>query len=161
MTWSDPAKVDEYVGRVGRLAPRLVGEAALIELLPAAPARMLDLGCGDGRLPHSSSTPDRACGSGRGRLVTDDARTGPGALRRRPARAVPKATSPIRSPRLAVRRDREWLRHPSPRRHAEGSAAARDRRAALARWRHANLEVVVHPRLSCTQSSGGHRARGR
>ena len=34
MTWSDPAKVDEYVGRVGRLAPRLAGEAALVELLP-------------------------------------------------------------------------------------------------------------------------------
>lgn len=50
VTWSDPAKVDEYVGRVGRLAPRLAGEAALVELLPAAPERILDLGCGDGRL---------------------------------------------------------------------------------------------------------------
>jgi tRNA (cmo5U34)-methyltransferase len=50
MTWSDPAKVEEYVGRVGRLAPRLAGEAALVELLPPAPERLLDLGCGDGRL---------------------------------------------------------------------------------------------------------------
>jgi SAM-dependent methyltransferase len=50
VTWSDPAKVDEYVGRVGRLAPRLAGEAALVELLPASPRRILDLGCGDGRL---------------------------------------------------------------------------------------------------------------
>jgi SAM-dependent methyltransferase len=50
VTWSDPAKVEEYVGRVGRLAPRLAGEAALVELLPAAPERILDLGCGDGRL---------------------------------------------------------------------------------------------------------------
>lgn len=50
VTWSDPAKVDEYVGRVGRLAPRVAGEAALVELLPAAPERVLDLGCGDGRL---------------------------------------------------------------------------------------------------------------
>jgi SAM-dependent methyltransferase len=50
MTWSDPAKVDEYVGRMGRLAPRLAGEAALVELLPDAPKRVLDLGCGDGRL---------------------------------------------------------------------------------------------------------------
>jgi ubiquinone/menaquinone biosynthesis C-methylase UbiE len=50
MTWSDPAKVDEYVGRVGRLGPRLAGEAALVELLPDAPDRVLDLGCGDGRL---------------------------------------------------------------------------------------------------------------
>jgi SAM-dependent methyltransferase len=50
VTWSDPAKVDEYVARVGRLAPRLAGEAALVELLPPAPERVLDLGCGDGRL---------------------------------------------------------------------------------------------------------------
>jgi tRNA (cmo5U34)-methyltransferase len=50
MTWSDPAKVDEYVGRVARLAPRLAGEAALVEILPAAVERVLDLGCGDGRL---------------------------------------------------------------------------------------------------------------
>src|SRR5829696_140371 len=50
MTWSDPAKVDEYVGRVGRLTPRLAGEAALVELLPAAVERVLDLRCGDGRL---------------------------------------------------------------------------------------------------------------
>jgi SAM-dependent methyltransferase len=50
MTWSDPAKVEEYVGRVGRLVPRLAGEAALVELLPPAPERILDLGCGDGRL---------------------------------------------------------------------------------------------------------------
>jgi len=50
MTWSDPAKVDEYVGRVGRLAPRLAGEAALVELLPEPVERVLDLGCGDGRL---------------------------------------------------------------------------------------------------------------
>ena len=50
MTWSDPAKVDEYVGRVGRLAPRLAGEAAMVELLPASVERILDLGCGDGRL---------------------------------------------------------------------------------------------------------------
>jgi len=50
MTWSDPAKVDEYIGRVGRLAPRLAGEAALVELLPVTVERILDLGCGDGRL---------------------------------------------------------------------------------------------------------------
>jgi ubiquinone/menaquinone biosynthesis C-methylase UbiE len=50
MTWSDPAKVEEYVGRVGRLAPRLAGEAALVELLPPMSERVLDLGCGDGRL---------------------------------------------------------------------------------------------------------------
>lgn len=48
--WHDPGKVDEYLDRVGTLPPRLAGEAALVELLPAAPGRMLDLGCGDGRL---------------------------------------------------------------------------------------------------------------
>jgi tRNA (cmo5U34)-methyltransferase len=50
MTWSDPGKVGEYVDRIGRLAPRLAGEAALVELLPMTVRRMLDLGCGDGRL---------------------------------------------------------------------------------------------------------------
>lgn len=49
-SWSDPAKVDEYVHRVGRLAPRLAGEEVLVELLPRAPRRVADLGCGDGRL---------------------------------------------------------------------------------------------------------------
>jgi tRNA (cmo5U34)-methyltransferase len=48
--WSDPAQVDEYLGRVGRLQPRLAGEAMLVEVLPASPGRVLDLGCGDGRL---------------------------------------------------------------------------------------------------------------
>ncbi len=50
MTWSDPGKVDEYVDRIGRLAPRLAGEAALVELLPPTVQRVLDVGCGDGRL---------------------------------------------------------------------------------------------------------------
>ena len=49
-SWHDPATVDEYLGRVGTLAPRLAGEAMLTEVLPPAPARVLDLGCGDGRL---------------------------------------------------------------------------------------------------------------
>jgi tRNA (cmo5U34)-methyltransferase len=49
-TWNDPAKVDEYLGRVGGLPPRLAGEAVLAEVLPPAPRRVLDLGCGDGRL---------------------------------------------------------------------------------------------------------------
>lgn len=49
-SWSDPAKVDEYLNRVGRLAPRLAGEATLVEVLPAQPKRVADLGCGDGRL---------------------------------------------------------------------------------------------------------------
>jgi tRNA (cmo5U34)-methyltransferase len=49
-TWRDEDKVDEYVGRVGRLAARATGEAELVEALPARVGRVLDLGCGDGRL---------------------------------------------------------------------------------------------------------------
>lgn len=48
--WSDLDQVAWYTGRIGALAPRLAGEAVLAELLPAAPRRVLDLGCGDGRL---------------------------------------------------------------------------------------------------------------
>jgi tRNA (cmo5U34)-methyltransferase len=48
--WSDPEQVEEYLERVARLAPRLAGEAALAEALPATPRRVLDLGCGDGRV---------------------------------------------------------------------------------------------------------------
>jgi len=50
MSWKDEEKVNEYVGRVGRLAARQAGEAELIEVLPASTTRVLDLGCGDGRL---------------------------------------------------------------------------------------------------------------
>jgi tRNA (cmo5U34)-methyltransferase len=48
--WHDPTTVDEYLGRIGRLEPRLAGEAVMVEVLPNAPARVADLGCGDGRL---------------------------------------------------------------------------------------------------------------
>jgi SAM-dependent methyltransferase len=48
--WHDAAKVDEYLQRVGGLAPRLAGEAMLAEVLPRHVARVADLGCGDGRL---------------------------------------------------------------------------------------------------------------
>ena len=49
-TWKDPAKVEEYTGRIGRLAARLAGEQELKEALPSTVGRALDLGCGDGRL---------------------------------------------------------------------------------------------------------------
>ncbi|HEY8216517.1 MAG TPA: class I SAM-dependent methyltransferase [Acidimicrobiia bacterium] len=48
--WVDAATVDEYLGRVGTLAPRLAGEAMVLEVLPAHVERVADLGCGDGRL---------------------------------------------------------------------------------------------------------------
>jgi cyclopropane fatty-acyl-phospholipid synthase-like methyltransferase len=49
-SWKDEAKVDEYVGRVGRLEARRTGERELLEALPARVERVLDLGCGDGAL---------------------------------------------------------------------------------------------------------------
>jgi tRNA (cmo5U34)-methyltransferase len=48
-TWHDHEKVDEYVGRVNRLAARQAGEVELVEAL-AHVERVLDLGCGDGKL---------------------------------------------------------------------------------------------------------------
>jgi SAM-dependent methyltransferase len=48
--WSDQGQVDWYLERIGRLEARQAGETMLTEVLPPAPARMLDLGCGDARL---------------------------------------------------------------------------------------------------------------
>ncbi len=50
VTWNDPTKANEYLARIGTSEPRLAGEAALREMLPATPTSVLDLGCGDGRL---------------------------------------------------------------------------------------------------------------
>jgi SAM-dependent methyltransferase len=49
-SWGDAAHVEEYLGRVGTLAPRLAGEAMLLEVVPPRLERLADLGCGDGRL---------------------------------------------------------------------------------------------------------------
>lgn len=49
-TWRDEAKVREYLDRVGRLEARAEGERELREQLPTRIERVLDLGCGDGRL---------------------------------------------------------------------------------------------------------------
>jgi tRNA (cmo5U34)-methyltransferase len=49
-SWKDASKVEECTGRVGRLAARQAGEAELVEALPDTVERILDLGCGDGRL---------------------------------------------------------------------------------------------------------------
>jgi SAM-dependent methyltransferase len=48
--WSDPVQVEWYTERIGRLEARLAGEQVLADILPATPERVLDLGCGDGRL---------------------------------------------------------------------------------------------------------------
>ena len=49
-SWSNRAKVEEYLGRIGHSEQRLTGEAALREVLPESAESVLDLGCGDGRL---------------------------------------------------------------------------------------------------------------
>ena len=48
--WADAGQVAWYVERIGRLEGRMAGERVLAEILPAAPRRVLDLGCGDGRV---------------------------------------------------------------------------------------------------------------
>lgn len=49
-TWNGEAKVREYVDRVGRLPARITGETELLDAMPFTVRRVLDLGCGDGRL---------------------------------------------------------------------------------------------------------------
>jgi tRNA (cmo5U34)-methyltransferase len=48
--WTDPGQVEWYLDRMDRLAPRRAAEELLATLLPPQPQRLLDLGCGDGRL---------------------------------------------------------------------------------------------------------------
>jgi tRNA (cmo5U34)-methyltransferase len=48
--WHDPEKVAWYLHRQDHLAPRIEGETVLVSVLPPSPSRLLDLGCGDGRL---------------------------------------------------------------------------------------------------------------
>jgi tRNA (cmo5U34)-methyltransferase len=48
--WTDAEQVAWYTARVGKLEARQAGEQMLVEVLPLAPRRVLDLGCGDGRL---------------------------------------------------------------------------------------------------------------
>jgi len=48
--WADETQVAWYLERIGKLEARQAGERVLVDLLPANPGRLLDLGCGDGRL---------------------------------------------------------------------------------------------------------------
>jgi len=48
--WSEPGWAQRYLGERSRIPHRDEGVAALTELLPAAPHRVLDLGTGDGYL---------------------------------------------------------------------------------------------------------------
>jgi tRNA (cmo5U34)-methyltransferase len=50
LSWKDESKVSEYVERVDRVAARRAGELELVEAFPEQTERVLDLGCGDGRL---------------------------------------------------------------------------------------------------------------
>ena len=114
--WRDPAQVDEYVSRISVLAPRLAGEEVLVDALPPEPRRVLDLGCGDGRLAArvlearlrsrrwSASTPRRRCSPSPATRFAD--RLACRHPRRRPPGSDRRAGS--------VRRDRVGLRHPPP-----------------------------------------------
>lgn len=48
--WSSGEQVRWYLKRIGKLEARQAGEAVLADVLPPSPRRVLDLGCGDGRL---------------------------------------------------------------------------------------------------------------
>ena len=77
-TWHDHEKVEEYVGRVNRLAARQAGEVELVEALPERVERVLDLGCGDGKLAavvlEARPAADEAVGLDRSAPMLDLAR---------------------------------------------------------------------------------------
>ena len=48
--WDSPDHARDYLGRADSILHRSEGESTLLEFLPVAPRRILDLGTGDGRL---------------------------------------------------------------------------------------------------------------
>jgi tRNA (cmo5U34)-methyltransferase len=48
--WGNELHAVQYLSRADSIPHRAEGEAALLEWMPESPARVLDLGCGDGRL---------------------------------------------------------------------------------------------------------------
>jgi tRNA (cmo5U34)-methyltransferase len=48
--WDSPDHARDYLGRADSILHRSEGESTLLEFLPKAPRRILDLGTGDGRL---------------------------------------------------------------------------------------------------------------